>query len=103
MNILVVADHHPDDEVLGCGGTFALHAWRGDIVAVLILGEDMTSHEAERTEENVDRNALFRLHSDAQRDNCCKQSSGFYTALHVCEHIPINIEGPRRLGIGDEP
>lgn len=28
---------HPDDEVLGCGGTLALHAGRGDAVRVVIL------------------------------------------------------------------
>ena len=36
MNILVIAAH-PDDEVLGCGGTIARHATRGDRVDVLIV------------------------------------------------------------------
>jgi len=34
--VLVVAPH-PDDEVLGCGGTLAFHAQRGDEVRVLVL------------------------------------------------------------------
>lgn len=34
--ILVVATH-PDDEVLGCGGTMALHAAEGDEVHVLVV------------------------------------------------------------------
>ncbi|MFA6553280.1 MAG: PIG-L deacetylase family protein [Patescibacteria group bacterium] len=33
MNILVIAPHH-DDEVIGCGGSIALHAARGDIVII---------------------------------------------------------------------
>jgi LmbE family N-acetylglucosaminyl deacetylase len=33
MNILVIAPH-PDDEVLGCGGTIAKYAARGDTVSV---------------------------------------------------------------------
>ncbi|MCC6126042.1 MAG: PIG-L family deacetylase [Pirellulales bacterium] len=37
-NILAIAAH-PDDEVLGCGGTLALHVDRGDRVAVLIACE----------------------------------------------------------------
>jgi LmbE family N-acetylglucosaminyl deacetylase len=40
--ILVVAAH-PDDEILGCGGTMALHSMKGDEVYVLILGEGITS------------------------------------------------------------
>jgi len=37
-NILVIAAH-PDDEVLGCGGTVALHTKTGDMVTVVIVCE----------------------------------------------------------------
>ena len=37
MNILVVAAH-PDDEVLGCGGTIAKHRGHFDMATVLFLG-----------------------------------------------------------------
>ena len=47
MRVLVVAAH-PDDEVLGCGGTMALLAHRGHEVYVLILGEGVTSRDNER-------------------------------------------------------
>ena len=44
-SVLVVAAH-PDDEVLGCGGTIARHADAGDQVQVLIVAEGATSrHE----------------------------------------------------------
>lgn len=45
--VLVVAAH-PDDEVLGCGGTIARHAEAGDEVHVLILGEGVTSRDSRR-------------------------------------------------------
>ncbi len=40
--VLVVAAH-PDDEILGCGGTIAWHAQRDEPVHVLILAEGATS------------------------------------------------------------
>jgi LmbE family N-acetylglucosaminyl deacetylase len=36
MNILVIATH-PDDEVLGCGGTIVRHVSRGDRVEVVVV------------------------------------------------------------------
>jgi N-acetylglucosamine malate deacetylase 1 len=50
MNVLVVAAH-PDDEVLGCGGTIAKHAREGDRVHVLILAEGATSRDPKRDRE----------------------------------------------------
>jgi LmbE family N-acetylglucosaminyl deacetylase len=42
MSVLVVAAH-PDDEVLGCGGTVARLAGAGEQVHIAILGEGATS------------------------------------------------------------
>jgi len=47
QNVLVVAAH-PDDEVLGCGGTIARHADAGDQVQVLIVAEGATSRQQHR-------------------------------------------------------
>ncbi len=49
-NVAVVAAH-PDDEVLGCGGTIARHSRAGDDVHVLILAEGITSRSAENDHE----------------------------------------------------
>lgn len=43
---------HPDDEVLGCGGTMARLADSGHDVHVLVLGEGATSRDPLRQEEN---------------------------------------------------
>ncbi len=45
--ILIVAAH-PDDEILGCGGTIARMASEGATVATLILGEGITSRDMKR-------------------------------------------------------
>ena len=52
--VLVIAAH-PDDEVLGCGGTMAWHAAKGDRVCVLILGEGATARHANRRDDAAQR------------------------------------------------
>ena len=47
MKVLVVAAH-PDDEVLGCGGTLARWARAGHEIAVMILAEGATSRDEDR-------------------------------------------------------
>ena len=43
MSKVLVVVAHPDDEVLGCGGTIAKHSALGDKVYCLILSEGVTS------------------------------------------------------------
>ena len=52
MSILV-AVAHPDDEVLGCGGTIARHAKNGDDVHILIIAEGATSRPDSNQEDVV--------------------------------------------------
>lgn len=46
--IVLVIAAHPDDEVLGCGGTMAAHAHAGDEVHVVIMAEGLTSRSPQR-------------------------------------------------------
>lgn len=54
--ILIVAAH-PDDEVIGCGGTIALHSQKGDEVYIVYMADGVTSryydpdHRQTREEE----------------------------------------------------
>lgn len=64
MKILVVAAH-PDDEVLGCGGTIARLAQEGHEVFIAILGEGITSRCAQR--EQADSKAIVELHGRSQQ------------------------------------
>ena len=45
MTIVLVVAAHPDDEVLGCGGTLARHAAEHDEVNVLFLADGETSRD----------------------------------------------------------
>ena len=51
--VLVLASH-PDDEVLGCGGTIARLAQDGVDVDIAILGEGVTSRYADRDEADLE-------------------------------------------------
>jgi LmbE family N-acetylglucosaminyl deacetylase len=63
MNVLVLAAH-PDDEVLGCGGTIARLAKEGHAVYIGILGEGITSRWRRREDANL--TALEALHDQAK-------------------------------------
>ena len=48
MDTILVIAAHPDDEVLGCGGTMARLALEGNNVYTLILGEGITARDKKR-------------------------------------------------------
>ena len=64
MKILVVAAH-PDDEVLGCGGTIAKSVQNGDEVYCLIMGEGVSSRYEHR--ELAKKEELKALKAEAQK------------------------------------
>lgn len=64
MRVLVVAAH-PDDEVLGCGGTIARLSQEGHDVHILILGEGITSRF-----KNRGKGPIHEV--DILRTQCCE-------------------------------
>jgi len=64
MSVLVVAAH-PDDEILGCGGTMTRLASEGHEVRIAILAEGLSSRYAQR--EDADQHQLQHLHARAQQ------------------------------------
>ena len=63
MSVLVIAAH-PDDEVLGCGGTMARLAAEGQIVRCAIFGEGVTSRHRNRAD--ADLNQIQALHATSR-------------------------------------
>lgn len=64
MNILVVAAH-PDDEIIGVGGTIARHIKNGDNVYVLILGDGKSSRKPYY--EELDKETLSKSHDETEK------------------------------------
>src|SRR6059036_3844046 len=52
VNVVVVAAH-PDDEILGAGGTLAAHARSGDMVHAVVLAEGATSRYQTEMKESL--------------------------------------------------
>jgi LmbE family N-acetylglucosaminyl deacetylase len=63
MKRILVISAHPDDEVLGCGGTITKYAKAGYPVYSLILGEGITSRYKDRKE--ADRTLIEKLRQQA--------------------------------------
>jgi len=82
MTVLILAAH-PDDEVLGCGGTIARLAQEGQEIDVAILGEGITSRYERR--EQVNQELVEALH------NQCRQVGEQLGAREVFLHdLPDN-------------
>ena len=62
MERICIIAAHPDDEVLGCGGTAARHADTGDEVHVLIMAEGATARadEGDRNGNYVEERKALR-------------------------------------------
>ena len=60
MNKILAVVAHPDDEVIGPGGTLLKHVRKGDRVAVLILGDGKSSRFPKYKKTNTRAEALSR-------------------------------------------
>jgi N-acetylglucosamine malate deacetylase 1 len=83
INSVLVVVAHPDDEVLGCGGTIARLAQEGHEVRIAILAEGMTSRSAQR--EQTDPKQLHHLHQQAQ-----EAADKLHAKEVVLEKLPDN-------------
>jgi LmbE family N-acetylglucosaminyl deacetylase len=63
MKTVLVIAAHPDDEVLGCGGTIARLAKEGTAVFIAILGKGITSRYKQH--EHADSVLLRKLATES--------------------------------------
>ena len=75
MSRVLVVAAHPDDEVLGCGGTIARHADAGYQVQILIVAEGSTSRQQERDRAQV-RDEFSALAQAAQTAGSILDAAG---------------------------
>lgn len=68
MNKVLVVAAHPDDEILGCGGTIAGLNKKGYKITTLILGEGISSRDAVRNVKKRGKDIL-ELKEEAKRAN----------------------------------
>jgi len=66
MSIILVIAAHPDDEVLGCGGTMVKHINDEDFVHVIILSSGIASRNSEENKIDV-LEKMSSLNGDAHR------------------------------------
>lgn len=58
MNTIIVFAAHPDDEVLGCGGTMAKHVSNGDEVHVVLFGKGIASRSVKNVNDEEIENLI---------------------------------------------
>lgn len=68
MNKILIIAAHPDDEILGCGGTVARLNKEGHTIYTLILGEGVTSRDNIRN-RNKRENKIIDLKNYAEKAN----------------------------------
>jgi N-acetylglucosamine malate deacetylase 1 len=94
MTKVAIIAAHPDDEILGCGGTIAKHVKAGDEVHILILAEGITSRDKKRDPENRTEE-LSKLKKTAQDAN---KVLGV-TSLEICDFPDNRMDSVDRLDV----
>lgn len=66
MNKVLVIAAHPDDEILGCGGTIAKHCLAGDEVNIAIMAEGLTSRDI-KANRDIYKEEIKLLHENTEK------------------------------------
>ena len=68
MDSILVIAAHPDDEILGCGGTIARHSEIGDLIKVVIVSTGITSR-SNSISSDMHKEELEALRLSAEKAN----------------------------------
>ena len=68
MDSILVIAAHPDDEILGCGGTIARHSEIGDLIKVVIVSTGITSR-SNSISSDIHKEELEALRLSAEKAN----------------------------------
>lgn len=96
MKVLVVAAH-PDDEVLGCGGTMARHAAEGDAVHILIIAEGATSRIDQGDDEVAQLHQFAQKAAETLKSNAPHLSGFPDNRLDSMDHLDVTQEIERHV------
>ena len=80
---------HPDDEILGCGGTIAKHISEGDAVNILIMSDGVTSRKNHENEIKIE---ILRRKQSALRATQllkCNEPSFFNFPDNSFDSVPM--------------
>jgi LmbE family N-acetylglucosaminyl deacetylase len=92
-NTIAVVVAHPDDEILGCGGTLSRFAKEGNDIHILILADGESSRETKGKKGEVNQ---IKIRNNAAV-NACKKIG---CASVIMKNLPDNrLDGVERLDI----
>ncbi len=83
MNKILAIVAHPDDEIIGVGGTLLKHKKNGDLVYVLILGDGKSS-----------RNTKYELNTDVEK-NSFSETTAALKILKVNKYFRLSLPDNR--------
>lgn len=93
QNVCVIVAH-PDDEVLGCGGTMARHCRQGDNVSVIMMADGVTSRSYDPDQKQSREAEVKQFRKEIA--NRARE------AIRACEVLGVDPKNIRLLGLMDQ-
>lgn len=91
MKKILVVVAHPDDEVIGCGGTIAKHVANGDCVSILVVADGVSSRFNNTSKDEVIASVDLRMRQlhDAATILGCERVIALNMADNRLDQVPL--------------